>query len=127
MVEIAGHELDSLAGIVDRLAARLGLLVGLALGFLVGAFLRGELGLDLAASLLLELLLALRFGILLLLERGGRLFGLLALLIVGTQFCGLLLGLESFGFGLFRHDARLDHLGIRPTRRDGVVTTAAQQ
>ena len=65
MVEIAGDELDGLAGILDRLAARLGLLVGLALGFLVGALLRGELGLDLAARLVFELLLGGCVGILL--------------------------------------------------------------
>ena len=36
MVERSGHELDGLAGVIYRLAASLGLLVGLAPGFLFG-------------------------------------------------------------------------------------------
>ena len=128
MVESAGDELDGLAGIVDRLAARLGLLVGLALGFLVGAFLRGDLGLDLAPRLLFELLLGGGLG-----SPPGACARRLTCSafrrcsFVGAQLGRLLLGLEAPALRPPRPRARLDRLRIGAARGDGVVAAAAQQ
>src|SRR5215216_6489295 len=133
MAEGAGDEFDGLAGVLDRLAARLGLLVGLALGFLFGLLLRGHLGLDLAPRLLLELLLGGGFGRLLAFARGGNLgslhallLGLEALLVLDAQLGRYLFRLETPRLGLLGRPLRLYRLRIRAAHGI-VVATPAQE
>src|SRR5215207_7721569 len=130
MAEGAGDEFDGLAGVLDCLAARLGLLVGLALGVLGSLFLRGHLGLDLAPRLLLELLLGGGFGRLLELADGGDLLGLQALrlglqalLVLDAQLGRYLFRLETPRLGLLSRPLRPYRRRIRAAH--GVVVAAA--